>query len=118
MRGKGRARVSPSVRGFDTRALGWMNGRKLWNALETAVALAEAEAGIGKMCVVEDRHLQVVVKMSKGVHELMCEAEKKGIVGERRGENGEDSDGESKDVELVDEERRVCSTEGLRLRAL
>jgi hypothetical protein len=55
-------------------ALEW-NGREIRNALQTAVALAEAEAveeaGLESAVVLADRHLRAVVRMSAGFKEFL-----------------------------------------------
>ncbi|KAI1500145.1 P-loop containing nucleoside triphosphate hydrolase protein [Biscogniauxia marginata] len=117
----GRARARASARdyvraGRDVRALRW-NGREIRNALQTAVALAEAEAealegGDTVAVAVTDKHLRSVVKMSRGFKNLMrC-----------RGPEGAGDDEDSPDdyggggnfvkkvVEEVGEEERTVPT--------
>jgi len=92
----GKVYVSMSTREFayeseDVRALRW-NGREIRNALQTAVALAETEAlddGSDKVNVT-DKHLQAVVKMSKGFKDFLRR---------RRGWADADSDSEEEDDE-------------------
>ncbi|KAK8061615.1 P-loop containing nucleoside triphosphate hydrolase protein [Apiospora phragmitis] len=70
----GRVHVSVATREYayeaqEVRALAW-NGREIRNALQTAVALAEAEAleedGTEGRVTVTEKHLRAVVKMSRG----------------------------------------------------
>ena len=86
----GRVHVSVATREYayeshDVRSLRW-NGREIRNALQTAVALAEAEAledGVdssfpGEMddrkVTVTDAHLRYVVKMSRGFKDFLHNA--------------------------------------------
>lgn len=88
----GQARVGVAAREYayesaDVRALRW-NGREIRNALQTAVALAEADAsaedgaavlaagrhrcvGAGGVAIVTDKHLRYVVRMSRGFKDFL-----------------------------------------------
>ncbi|KAI1326173.1 hypothetical protein F5Y16DRAFT_239033 [Xylariaceae sp. FL0255] len=73
----GRVRVAMAARTYvwrdhEVRKLRW-NGREIRNALQTAVALAESEAlDMGAQTVfVTERHLQSVVRMSRGFKNFM-----------------------------------------------
>lgn len=77
----------------DVNGLRW-NGREIRNALQTAVALAEAEAeeeGLERVSVAE-KHLRQVVKMSRGFKDFMRK---------RRGHDAESED----DADDEEEER-------------
>jgi len=97
----GKVYVGHSTRDFvfgseDVRALKW-NGREIRNALQTAVALAETEA-VEDGCEtvsVTDKHLQAVVKMSKGFKDFLRR---------RRGWAEEESDSDDEDDDEDDDD--------------
>ena len=102
----GKVFVSLSTREFvynsdDVRSLRW-NGREIRNALQTAVALAETEAledGCGKVSVT-DKHLQAVVKMSKGFKDFLRRRK-----GWSEDDSSDDDDDDNSDMssEVVDD---------------
>ncbi|RYP65441.1 hypothetical protein DL771_008313 [Monosporascus sp. 5C6A] len=74
----GKVHVSVSTREYaydsqDVLSLRW-NGREIRNALQTAVALAEADAAEDEVdrVTVTDKHLRHVVKMSRGFKNFLC----------------------------------------------
>ncbi|GAB1311050.1 AAA+ ATPase domain-containing protein [Madurella fahalii] len=100
--------VPPSARAYalespEVHELEW-NGREIRNALQTAVALAEAEAleaGLDTTVAVADRHLRAVVRMSAGFKEFLKGSkrkEKKVTVVTRRIKEDGENDETSSDV--------------------
>ncbi|ROW14745.1 hypothetical protein VPNG_03682 [Cytospora leucostoma] len=99
---QGKVYITPSAKAYifdrdegsdDVNGLRW-NGREIRNALQTAVALAEAEAeeeGLERVSVAE-KHLRQVVKMSRGFKDFMRK---------RRGYDAESED----DADDEEEER-------------
>ncbi|RYP49565.1 hypothetical protein DL768_004767 [Monosporascus sp. mg162] len=80
----GKVHISVSTREYaygsqDVLSLRW-NGREIRNALQTAVALAEAEAaedGVDRVTVT-DKHLRYVVKMSRGFKDFLRRSRARG----------------------------------------
>lgn len=71
---KGVVSVSQAAREFifrraEVKALKW-NGREIRNAMQTSLALAEAESD-GPRVMVGEKHLKAVVRMSRGFKEFM-----------------------------------------------
>ncbi|KAI0976821.1 hypothetical protein F4678DRAFT_468930 [Xylaria arbuscula] len=100
----GRVHVAVTAREYawqsaDVRALRW-NGREIRNALQTAVALAEADAveDDADVVVLADKHLRAVVRMSRGFKKFM----RRSRIVEREYEE-EEEEAEEEEVEEEDE---------------
>ncbi|KAH7027744.1 P-loop containing nucleoside triphosphate hydrolase protein, partial [Microdochium trichocladiopsis] len=83
---EGKVHISVATREYvydsrDVQSLRW-NGREIRNALQTAVALAEAEAlaASHSKITVTDKHLRAVVKMSRGFKMFSAERQRRGSV--------------------------------------
>ncbi|RYP71740.1 hypothetical protein DL769_004629 [Monosporascus sp. CRB-8-3] len=103
----GKVHVSVSTREYaydsqDVLGLRW-NGREIRNALQTAVALAEADAaedGVDRVTVT-DKHLRYVVKMSRGFKDFLRRSR---VRVEDDVYDDDDGDNDDDDDDHVDEE--------------
>ncbi|KAH9892041.1 P-loop containing nucleoside triphosphate hydrolase protein [Xylariomycetidae sp. FL2044] len=110
----GRVRVSVATREYayasrDVSALRW-NGREIRNGLQTAVALAEADAledgvavaadddNAATVVTVTDKHLRAVVKMSRGFKNFMSKRKKSRAGNLGAQVDSDDSDDDDDDV--------------------
>ncbi|RYP00792.1 hypothetical protein DL764_006396 [Monosporascus ibericus] len=104
----GKVHVSVSTREYaydsqDVLGLRW-NGREIRNALQTAVALAEADAAEDEVdrVTVTDKHLRHVVKMSRGFKDFLRRNRLQG-----QDDHGDDDDDDDDDDDQMDEQQVV-----------